>query len=387
VEASPRRRLAVRPRSSVVHFTDTSSFGGAERMILTLTGELVQRGWRCVLLYHPGPGTERLSEHAKALGVETLGISPPFRRRDFTHFAGLVRLLGRNRPSIFHAHLTWPLRCSYGIVAAALTRCPGVIATQHLLPINGVGGRRLKQRLLGSCVDRYVAVSEDMARTLRAALHSERKVRMIHNGVALDRPAMANASLRAALSPTPDRPLMLTVARLHPQKGLGYLLSAAACVPGAVFLVAGDGPQRGALEAESRRLGLAERVIFLGHREDVPALLACCDLFVLPSLFEGLPVSVLEAMAAGKPVIATAVGGTDEVVVHGETGLLVQPGDAGALAEAIQLLLADSGLADRLGTAGRARVEREFSAEAMVDRVTLLCGEVRGTRVERHVGR
>jgi glycosyltransferase involved in cell wall biosynthesis len=367
---------------SLVHFTDTCFFGGAERMLLTLVGELVQRRRRCILLYYLGPGTEQLSEHAKSLGIETLGISPPCRRRDLTHFARLVQLLGRCRPSVFHAHLTWPLRCSYGIVAAALTLCPAVIATQHLLSANGVGGRRLKQRLVGSCVDRYVAVSEDMARTLRAALDSERKVRVIHNGVALDPPAMASASLRAALSPTPDRPLVLTVARLHPQKGLAYLLSAATCVPNAVFLVAGDGPQRGALEAESRRLGLGERVIFLGHRGDVPALLACCDLFVLPSLFEGLPVSVLEAMAAGKPVIATAIGGTDEAVVHGETGLLVQPGDPVALAEAINVLLADISLADRFGTAGRARVEREFSAEVMVDRVTLLYDEVLATREE-----
>jgi glycosyltransferase involved in cell wall biosynthesis len=169
--------------------------------------------------------------------------------------------------------------------------------------------------------------------------------------------------------------------------GLNHLLAAAACVPGAVFVLAGDGPQRGALEAESRRLGIAERVVFLGHREDVPALLSCCDLFVLPSLFEGLPVSVLEAMAAARPVIATAIGGTDEAVVHGKTGLLVPPGDSAALATSIQLLLADRAMADRLAQAGRARVEQEFSAETMTDRVSLLYDEVLAGHEGRRVSR
>jgi glycosyltransferase involved in cell wall biosynthesis len=154
------------------------------------------------------------------------------------------------------------------------------------------------------------------------------------------------------------------------------LLSAATCLPDVAFIVAGDGPDREALEAESKRLGLNQRVRFLGHREDVPALLACCDLFVLPSLFEGLPVSILEAMSAGKAVVATAIGGTDEVVVPGETGLLVTPGDPLALAEAIQRLLTEPGLAESFGNRGRARVEREFSSRMMIDRVSRMYEEV-----------
>jgi glycosyltransferase involved in cell wall biosynthesis len=216
-----------------------------------------------------------------------------------------------------------------------------------------------------------------MAGVLRAALPA-RKVRVIHNAVPLDTPIAPRASLRTSLSLTPDRQLVFTAARLHPQKGLHHLLAAAAHVPGAVFLLAGEGPERTALEAESRRLGIADRVMFLGHRRDIPQLLQCCDLYVLPSLFEGLPVSVLEAMAAAKPVIATAIGGTDEAVVHGETGLLVPPGDSVELARAMQLVLTNRSLADRFGQAGRARVEREFSAQAMIDRVILLYDEVLG---------
>ena len=384
--ASTGQWLVVSSLGSVVHFTDTSSYGGAEQMILTLSRGLGRRRWQCILLYHPGPGTERLCEQAKGLDVETLAVAPPSGTRDWPHLARMHHLLRHLRPSIFHAHLTWPLRCSYGIIAAALARRPAVIATQHLLSARGVAGRVGRQRLVGACVHRYVAVSENMGRVLRTALNSEEKVQVIHNGVSLDCLTLPTSQMPDAMPVKSDQPFVLTVARLDPQKGLAYLLSAATCVPGAMFLVAGDGPERGALEAESRRLGLAERVRFLGHREDVPALLRRCDVFVLPSLFEGLPVSVLEAMGAAKPVVATAISGTDEAVVHGETGFLVAAGDPVALAEAIRQLLADPGLARRFGMAGRARVERQFSSETMADRVSEMYGQVLASRRQHATG-
>jgi glycosyltransferase involved in cell wall biosynthesis len=137
-----------------------------------------------------------------------------------------------------------------------------------------------------------------------------------------------------------------------------------------LFVLAGDGDERAALESQCAVLGLQERVLFLGYQQDVPNLLAHCDLFVLPSLYEGLPLAILEAMAAAKPVIATAVGGTGEVVVDGETGLLVPPGDPTALAGAIRKLLSDPPFARRLAAAGNVLVQRSFSTEAMVRRVS-----------------
>ncbi len=141
-------------------------------------------------------------------------------------------------------------------------------------------------------------------------------------------------------------------------------------------MLVGDGPERGALESQVATLGLRDRVQFLGYRPDIPGLLAGCDLFVLPSLYEGLPLSILEAMAAGKPVVATAIGGTDEVIVPDCTGLLVPPGDAPALATAIRTLLADPPLARRLARAGQARVATMFSAAQMVRQVTQVYDEL-----------
>jgi hypothetical protein len=193
-----------------------------------------------------------------------------------------------------------------------------------------------------------------------------------------------NAELRAKLIGTNAHHFILTVARLDKQKGLNYLLEAAALIPEAMFVLAGEGPERPALEAHTRALSLNNRVVFLGYRADIDDLLASCDLFVLPSLFEGLPLSVLEAMAAGKPVVATAIGGTDETIIHGETGLLVPPADPFALAGAIRTALADPSLSRRLGAAGRARVHQQFSAESMVRRITEIYDEILDSRGAQH---
>jgi glycosyltransferase involved in cell wall biosynthesis len=141
-------------------------------------------------------------------------------------------------------------------------------------------------------------------------------------------------------------------------------------------VLAGDGPLRADLEAEARDLGVAGRCVFLGQRADVPALLAAADLFVLPSLYEGLPVSVLEAMAAQRPIVATAIGGTDEAVTNEVTGLLVPPRDAAALASAIRRMRADPALARRLASGGRERVEREFSSDVTARHVMLIYDEI-----------
>jgi len=169
---------------------------------------------------------------------------------------------------------------------------------------------------------------------------------------------------------------VVTLARLSPQKGIDTLVTAAGLVPEAKFLVVGDGPERTALEAQAESLGISSRVSFLGHRRDVPALLASADVFALPSLFEGLPLSVLEAMAAAKPVVASRIGGTDEAVVDGVTGILVPPSDPAALAQAIRTVLADPQLAARMGGAGRARVHEAFTAQAMARGVEAVYDEL-----------
>jgi glycosyltransferase involved in cell wall biosynthesis len=175
-----------------------------------------------------------------------------------------------------------------------------------------------------------------------------------------------------------DGPVVLEVARLAEVKGQRHLIAALARLDASGILVGEDiergGSYEEVLRREAERLDVADRVVFAGYRSDVPAVLAGCDVFCLPSTAEGMPLSVLEAMAQGKPVVATAVGGTPELVVDGVTGLLVPPGDAEALAEALGRVLSDPELAKRMGAAGRQRVERDFAADVSTARILALYG-------------
>jgi glycosyltransferase involved in cell wall biosynthesis len=274
----------------------------------------------------------------------------------------LISAISHQQPAIFHAHLNWQLSCKFGLLAAALRRTPGVLATVHLVADALMNRNVLAQmRVMARAVDRHVE-----SRLASLGIPAG-KLSLIRNGIDPHRFRVArDQRLRIALAGNSAAPAVLTAARLTQQKALGVLLAAAALVPDATFLLAGEGPERPALEAMAAELGISSRVRFLGARHDIAELLALSDLFVLPSLAEGLPISVLEAMASARPVVATRIGGTDEVVVEGETGLLVPAGDAEALSAAIRRVLGDPGLARRLGEAGRARVHQEFSLSGMI---------------------
>jgi glycosyltransferase involved in cell wall biosynthesis/GT2 family glycosyltransferase len=365
----PKRRIP-RPRT-VVHYVDSDAFGGAEISLLTLLGGLDRRRWNPVLLHHESEGIRPLREAAERLGVRVRAIP---REEGALGLLRLAREIRSERAAVFHAHLPWALRCGRGLVAAKLARVPAVVATQQLF--EGVSSARviLRQWRTSLAVDRYVAVSEEIAARLRATpLFPARKIEVIANAADPGRfQSAADRSLREVLAGSTDRPIVLSLARLDPQKGLSDLLEAAVHVREASFVLAGEGPERHRLEETVRSLGIGSRVRFLGYREDVPELLAACDIVVLPSVYEGLPISILEAMAAEKPVVATNIGGIREAVRDGETGLLVPPHDPAALSAAIRSVLQDPGLARRLGRAGRERVLREFSAGDMVRKVTEL---------------
>ena len=360
----------------MVHYTDASEFGGAEQALLTLCAGLDAGSWRQLLVYRP-EAPARLLREAAALGVEPRVATRAERGRDLAGLRRLAQLLRDERTAVLHAHLPWPLRCTRGLVAAMLARTPAIVATQQLYSTLALGPR-LRQRALSLGVHRYIAVSGAMAEEMaRDRVVPRRKLRVIRNSLStrsMDCPP--RPALRAQLGGAAGRPVVLSLARLNGRKGLGTLLEAAALVPEAAFAVAGEGAERPALEARIRGLGLEHRFRLLGQRDDVPALLANSDVFVLPSMREGLPLSVLEAMAAGRPVVASAIGGTDEIVTAGETGLLFPPGDAPALAQALRRLFADPDLANRLSGAARVLVRNEFAAEIMTRRVEAIYEEL-----------
>jgi len=335
--------------------------------------------WRPILIHHEVPGIARLLNQVRQLGISCRAVPTVTGHNRIGTLCRFVEELRAAEPTIFHAHLNWPLGCRYGVAAAKISRVPAIVATLHLYaPVADARFGWLKQCAQAAMIDQYIAVSRGVKENLCKDLGTpDSKVRVVHNGIRLTAfERAANAGLRDKLTEGRDLPVVFTPARLHAQKGHTYLLQAAAQVPDAIFVLAGDGPERSALEELCLRLGLEDRVRFLGRREDIPELLATCDLFVLPSLYEGLPLSVLEAMASGKPVVATGVGGTDEVVVHGSTGKLVPPMDVTALAVAIGAMLRDQAMAARFGEAGRKRVAQLFSAEVMVRGVSDLYDEL-----------
>jgi glycosyltransferase involved in cell wall biosynthesis len=372
--------MSATPQRTVVHFSDSNAFGGTERAMLQLVARLNPERWRSVIFQTACPGSTQLAEEATALGVAVRPLRPVDNpAAGVASILPLVRAIRREGAAVFHAHQTWSLSCRYGIVAAALARVPAIVASAQLfIEMPDLAGINLQHALLTRCVDRHVAVSRHVASRLRERFGvADTRIAVIPNAVVISDPVPRSARLRAELAGGDGaRPIVLAVARLDPQKGIEYLVRAAAEVPSAVFVIAGDGPDREELEALARSLRVDGRMRFLGHRRDVPELLAACDLFVLPSLYEGLPLSVLEAMAAGIPVIATAIGGTNEVVRDGETGTLVAAGDAGALALAIRGALADPARVHQLAVNAREYVVNEHSASAMAARMGGLYDEL-----------
>jgi glycosyltransferase involved in cell wall biosynthesis len=349
----------------VALYSEGIAMGGAERVILQLLEGLDRRRFRPVLLHAPNPGIEPMLVAARDQGVETVAM-PPLGTDGLAVALSFVTRLRRLGPSVFHAQLTGPRSCRTALAAASVARTETVIATAHLfvdLPFSLA--ERCCQRVLTSGVDRFLAVSEGVADGWRRTFFvPRRRVEVVHNGVD---PRPFDPSRATARPGAPK--VVLCVARLDGQKGLGDLVSAAALVEGAEFRIAGEGPERPRIEEQIRRLGLGSRVRLLGFRRDIPELLHDSDVFVLPSHYEGLPLAVLEAMAAEKPVVATRVPGTSDVVRDGETGLLTRPSDPPALAAALRDVLADPVRARRMGAAGRDLVLRAFSVDAMVRRV------------------
>jgi len=223
-------------------------------------------------------------------------------------------------------------------------------------------------------VDRILTVSRELTEDFTRRF-GDRKVVGIHNGVDLARVVAAReaADLRRELGIAPDAIVIGTVGRLVPVKGLEPFLRAARLVrerrADLKVLIVGEGPSETRLHALSRDLTLEQNVLFLGHRADCYDLMALMDVFVLPSLSEGIPMALLEAMALSRPVVATRVGGIPEVIEHEVSGLLVDAGQDSALAGACLAMIDDRDRAQRLGIAARIRIEQAFTAQAMADRV------------------
>jgi glycosyltransferase involved in cell wall biosynthesis len=381
---------------SVLHFTITCVRGGVEEHILLLLRGLDRRYFRPILVCPPELAAKFGADLPADIECVTMQFQKPSQVKTAYRFAQVLR---KHRVEILHSHMFQASRLASPI--GRLCGVPLIIETPHVREQWRHGwfkGSYATDRLLGRFVDHYVAVSEGNARYLvdEKGLPAE-KVHVIRNGCnlkRLDSSRLAHQGIKQSLGFAEDDPVLLVLGRLEPQKGHRVLLEALPYVRrefSRIRLVCvGEGCLRQELEQQARALGLQESVRFVGFRSNVADWLALADISVLPSFYEGLPLVAVESLAAGRPMVATAVDGTNEVVVNERTGLTVPPGDPEQLAGAILRLLRQPEWAKELALAGREWVRGHFSEEQQVMSTqefyldvlgaTLDCGAVADTR-------
>ena len=367
------REAAASAQIRVCHFMSADLWAGAEVQLRTTASYLVDRPdvHLTAVLLNEG----RLASELRALGIEVT-IVDERRHSSAAIVIFLAQFLRCHDIQILHTHRYKDT--VLGTVAAKLAGVRRVVRTVHGLtePLRGWervrfhAYRAVERVALRSCADRLIAVSHDLARALEADGHRRSAVVPIHNGVdvARVRACRDRREIRRQLGIPADAIVFGTLGRLSPVKDHGTLLRAAQRVireqRKARFLIVGDGPLRDDLVIAASQLGVSRACVIAGARDDIDDVLGAMDVFVLSSLHEGIPMALLEAMAIGKPVVATAVGGVPEIVTHRENGLLVTPRDDRALAEACLEISGTPALAARLGSAARQRVAEHFSYEA-----------------------
>lgn len=389
----------------VLHFITELSTGGAQSALLRLLSQLDRtRFTPSVVCLYNGDGAVAKQIRELGITVTDLGMTSKARLDAFGRFYHLLR---QERPLILHS---WMFHANIpGRVVGRLARVPIIISSERTMGQEGQVRRRLN-RLTAPLADRVICVSERVAEfaTHEIGIPAQKLV-VVPNGIDLTHysnlPSQAEA--RAALPSTPRQARRIAgsghrnlspkaalrqafpepvegrsttivgaIGRPRPVKGYNFLLDAWVQVtqahPDAHLLFVGDGPDQLALQAQAKQLGLQERVTFLGDQLNIPHLLPALDILALPSLHEGMPNVALEAMAASIPVVATAVGGTPEVVIDGKTGILVPSRDPISLAKALSALINDPIKAKSMGYAGRQRIETHFSLTNTVQQTEAL---------------
>ncbi|MGP1675141.1 MAG: glycosyltransferase [Candidatus Limnocylindrales bacterium] len=371
LETVPRPIVAGVDRIRVVEILATGTNGGAQEHLYGLLSRIdTSRFDVSVVSLSPGSAVRKLQR----AGFDVLVIDEP---DDAIAVGALAAYLSEVRADVIHNHMyraeTVGTRAAIALAEVGQRR-PYVVSTVHSSRIRSTEDRE-HLRDLTPHMDQLIAVSNAIEHKLVDEERIQTPVRLIYNGVDLSRydEQEACCTLPEEYGMEAGSQIVGVVARLEPEKGHPTLLEAwpqvLRSVPDAYLLIVGEGSRREALEAQARELRIAHRVVFTGRRDDVPAVTAALDVAVLPSYREAQGLSILEAMALSRPVVASNVGGIPEMITDGVTGLLVPPHDAESLAVALVRLLQDHPYADTLGRAGHDMVHDRFCIQLMVNAV------------------
>jgi glycosyltransferase involved in cell wall biosynthesis len=376
----------------IAHVTGPNILGGVAICVLPLCKRLAELGAEVTMQIND-PRAGRLFDGAGVKAERVGGLVRPIRpAQDLAGIVRLARWMRARRFDVVHTHTS--KGGFMGRLAARLAGVPLILHTAHGLPFHEFSHpAKVKvysalKRLAALCCDKIISVSRehgDWIVLLRIA--PREKVVVIRNGVQIGPPPdeAARHAARALLGLDDSVPLLLCAGRVVRQKNhadaLRAMISLSARFPGARLLIAGDGPLRPQLELLAQRLGVRDSVSFLGFRSDVPSLLAAADVVPMPSLWEGMPLALLEAMAACRPCVANAIMGIREVVRHGETGILVPPKQPEALAAGIAAVLQEPDRAEVMARNARRQVEAEFSVERFLREHEALYAELLGSKI------
>jgi len=356
-------------RINLLQIVDNLNYGRMQRVAMNLCLKVDPSQFKMMLccLEEFGPNAEELREGGVPLFLvkKSAGIDYflPFRLR---------KLFLKERVNIIHTHNVNPF--FYGVIAAQFTGGIKAVQTDHSRGFFPVSKKEMmSERVLSWFTNKIVAVSEAVKADLVTYEHIDhKKIEVIYNGIDSSRynVKVDEAKKRGELGIEKNDKVIGLGVRLSEQKGICYLIEALDLIvkshPDVKLLIIGDGELRIELQRMSEQLGLTDKVIFTGFRTDIPELLKVIDIYVLPSLLEGHPLVLLEAMAAGKPIVATEINGNRETVIHGHTGFLVPPRDTPKLADALCRLLADDTLRHDMGLKGQKRFQERFTLDQTI---------------------
>lgn len=344
------------------------SMDGAERQLYELVKGISKKSFLPIVIsLNEG---DYWGEEIRKLNIQLIEI-PRKKNKEFTRLFRLIKLIKVIKPDIVHTYMF--SANSYGRIAAILTGVPIIVAAERNLPEIGKD-----KNIYQICCDKLLAIFSDgiICNSFKASdtlvkkySFNTKKVFTVHNGINV-RDFLKENSFNCKKQLASK--VIGTIGRLYPQKNHKLFLDMAKAIldisgnSNIKFLIVGDGPLRNELEDHSERLGIENSVVFTGERSDIPELLQSMDIFVMTSLYEGMSNTIMEAMLAGIPVVATDVGGNSELVIGGETGFLCQLNDPVALAEKIIGLIKNESKAKQMGENGRKRVMNEFGIRKMI---------------------